>query len=121
MIQKPRQLFLCRWPTLLLAGVVAAHATTLHVSPNGDDHNPGTPAQPIRTLAHAQDVVRTLNQNMAEDVMVYLHGGTYRLDAPLVLEPRDSGTNGHNIVYVAAASEQPVIQRRCAGHRLAAD
>jgi hypothetical protein len=56
---------------------------------------------------------------MTADVTVCLHGGTYRLDAPLVLDPRDSGTNGHNVVYIAAAGEQPVISGgvRVAGWR----
>jgi hypothetical protein len=84
-------------------------STTLYVSPAGDDKNPATKEKPIRSLSHARDLVRQLSQKMTGDVTVYLSGGIYRLAEPLTLEARDSGTNGHNIVYAAVGDERPVI------------
>jgi Fibronectin type III domain/Right handed beta helix region len=90
------------------AQVVLAQSD-LYVSPAGDDGNPGTQARPIRTLEHARDLVRGLNQNMTGDITVWLAGGTYPLTAPLSLDARDSGMGGHNVIYAAAPGQQPII------------
>lgn len=93
--------------------VWAAHAAagvTVHVSPTGDDANPGSSAdQPVRTLDRARDLVRTLNQNMTADVTVSLAGGTYPLTRTLTLDARDSGTNGHRVIWTAAPGARPVL------------
>src|SRR5579883_2357039 len=86
-----------------------ASAASIYVSPTGDDKNPGTQGKPVRTLAHARDMVRKLNKNMTADITVYLSGGVYRLSEPLTLDSEDSGTSGHNVVYTAMAGEHPVI------------
>jgi hypothetical protein len=84
--------------------------SVLFVSPNGDDRNSGTsPFRPLRTLQHARDVVRTLNQNMTGDLTVELLSGTYRLTAPLDLTAADSGSNGHRVIWTAAPGADPVI------------
>jgi hypothetical protein len=85
----------------------SAHAA-LWVSPVGDDANPGTEEQPLRTLERARDVVRTLNHDMADDITVFIDG-EHHLGRPLELGPEDSGTNGFNIVYTAAPGDHPVI------------
>lgn len=82
--------------------------SALWVSPIGDDSNPGTEEQPLRSIARARDVVRTQNQDMADDITVFI-SGVHRLDQPLEFGPEDSGTNGFNIVYTAAPGEHPVI------------
>jgi Fibronectin type III domain len=101
---------------LILGGVPALrHASAapgdivLYVAPDGDDANPGTADRPVRSLARARDLVRGLNQNMTGDIVVRLADGTYRLPAPLRLDARDSGTNGHDVVYRAAPGTRPVI------------
>ncbi len=86
-----------------------AAGIALYVSPSGNDRNPGTKDQPVRTLQHARDLVRRLNQKMSADITVYLSGGVHRLTEPLALDPADSGMNGHNVIYTAAADERPVI------------
>jgi hypothetical protein len=89
---------------------LAATQTTFFVSPSGDDANAGTSsASPVRTLARAQALVRSVNQNMTGDVKVQLAGGTYRLGAPLALDARDSGSNGHNVIWTAASGARPVL------------
>jgi len=63
---------------------LAATQTTLFVSPSGNDANAGTSSSsPVRTLAGAQALVRSVNQNTTGDVRVQFAGGTYRLAAPL--------------------------------------
>src|SRR5260370_8801877 len=87
----------------------SAEGIALYVSPSGNNKNPGTKDQPVRTLQHARDLVRRLNQKMSGDITVYLSGGVHRLTEPLALDPADSGMNGPNIVYTALAPERPVI------------
>jgi len=94
---------------ITLAGHTAPQGRSLYVSPEGDDQNPGTHNQPVRTLQHARDLVRAMNQKMGSDITVYLSEGVYRLTEPLRLEPRDSGSNGHSVIYSAASGAKPVI------------
>ena len=86
-----------------------APGPVIYVSPSGSDGNPGTHDRPIRTIAHAQELVRQHDTNMPADVTVELADGTYRLPAPLQLDSRDSGTNGHNVVWTAAPGARPVL------------
>lgn len=79
------------------------------VSPMGSDGNPGTMSAPFQTITKARDVVRTANGNMTGDIYVYLRGGTYNLTSTVVVNPQDSGTNGHRIVYRAYPGEVPVL------------
>jgi len=106
---------------ILAAFAMAASArATLWVSPGGDDANPGTEEQPLRTIARARDVVRTLNHDMTDDITVFI-AGEHHLDGPLELVPEDSGTNGFNVVYTAAPGEHPVLSgaNRVSGWTLA--
>jgi hypothetical protein len=99
-----------------LAGPAAAAApgpaagTTLYVSPAGSDASPGTsPARPLRTIARAQDLVRSMDQDMTGNITVELMPGTYRLTEPLTLDARDSGRNGYDVVWTAAPGAHPVL------------
>jgi hypothetical protein len=80
-----------------------------YLSPDGDDGADGTLERPWRTLAHARDRIRQMNQSMRGDIVVYLRGGVYRLEEPFVLGPSDSGTNGYWVRYRAYANERPVL------------
>src|SRR5260370_11390220 len=93
----------------------SAEGIALYVSPSGNDKNPGTKDQPVRTLQHARDLVRRLNQKMNADITVYLNGGGYPPTQPLALDPADSGVNGHHIVYTFAAGDRPVSHRGVEG------
>ena len=46
----------------------ASAAAQIYVSPSGNDAGPGTQAQPVRTLQHARDLVRTRNRQMTSDL-----------------------------------------------------
>lgn len=85
-------LYLCQraaraW-AVLLGGVVlvaaGSPAQVFYVSPSGSDTAPGTQSAPFRTPAAAQSAVRGLLATATEDITVWLAGGLYRLDAPLV-------------------------------------
>ena len=66
---------------------------------SGNDQNSATAHAPLRSLAAAQAAARAHAPNMGGDITVNLASGEYRLDAPLVFGPEDSGTNGHRIIY----------------------
>ncbi|HEY4988521.1 MAG TPA: hypothetical protein VII09_01885, partial [Opitutaceae bacterium] len=90
---------------LCLAGAAQA---AVWVSEGGDDANPGTEEQPLRTIERARDFVRALNRDMADDVTVFI-AGKHPVARPIEFGPEDSGTNGFNIVYTAAPGEHPVV------------
>ncbi len=81
----------------------------LHVSPSGDDNNPGTEDLPFATIEHARDVVSLLNTDMTGSILVLVHGGVYEIKRPISFSIRDSGNNGFKIIYRAAEGETPVI------------
>jgi hypothetical protein len=95
-----------------LAGAFLLLACTAHaalwVTAGGDDRNPGTEEQPLRTIGRARDFVRTMNHDMTDDITVFI-GGEHHVGQPIVFGPEDSGTNGFNIVYVAAPGDRPVV------------
>ncbi|OLB74859.1 MAG: hypothetical protein AUI14_22405 [Actinobacteria bacterium 13_2_20CM_2_71_6] len=88
----------------------ASPPTLLFVSPNGDDANSGTnPLRPVRTPERARDLVRSRNQQMTSDIIVSLLPGTYRLTHTLELDARDSGTNGHRVIWAGLPFARPVL------------
>jgi hypothetical protein len=109
------------------SGGQTAEATVLYVSPAGNDAwsgrlpeaNAAKTDGPLATPARARDAVRALKAEgrLAGPVTVQLRGGTYSLDAPLVLTPDDSGAEAAPIAWVAAGGEKPVLSggRRITG------
>ena len=91
-----------------------------HVSPTGDDKNPGTAEQPFRTLERARDALRQRRRSEAlpaGGVAVTLHTGVYpRTTQSFSLLAEDSGTQEAPVVYRAAAGERPVL---CGGRTVA--
>lgn len=81
------------------------------VSPNGNDANYGTKNAPFLTLERARDAARALPESAFRDrdVYIYLEDGTYRLQKPFLLDERDSGKKGHNVVYSAAPGAHPIL------------
>jgi hypothetical protein len=94
---------------LLLAHSRSARGLDLYVSPRGNDRNPGTRAQPLRTLAAARDAVRLLKHQSPQPITVVLRAGTYCLPKALTFTPEDSGTRRAPITYAAAPGEQVVV------------
>ncbi|MFL4907789.1 right-handed parallel beta-helix repeat-containing protein [Streptomyces sp. MMS24-I2-30] len=71
----------------------------VYVSPAGDDHADGSARHPVRTPQRARDLVRARTAEMRTDLTVHLAPGTYRLAQPLALDARDSGTDGHQVIW----------------------
>jgi hypothetical protein len=84
-----------------------AFAVEIHVSPAGDDGNPGTARRPLATLAAAQRMARPFAGH--RPVTVWLHAGVYYLSEPLRFTAADSGTQKRPVIYAAAPGEIPVI------------
>lgn len=78
-----------------------------HVSPLAKKNGKGTLASPFNSIQAAQKKVAKVSKRMQEDIIVYLHGGTYTLSEPLVLTPKDGGQHGHTITYKAYQKEKP--------------
>ena len=91
----------------LLAGEPAEPGVTLHVSPSGNDANPGTPANPLATIAAAQRAARTFAGR--RPVTVLLHEGVYYLPDTIRFTAEDSGTEQAPVLYTSAPGERPVI------------
>lgn len=90
-----------------------------HISPNGNDANAGSEAEPFATLPRAMAAVRELD--LAEDsvgpVTVTLRGGIYPLAEKLVFTPADSGTADAPVTYRSYPGERAVLSggRRLSG------
>ncbi|MBM3288844.1 MAG: hypothetical protein FJY92_01710, partial [Candidatus Hydrogenedentes bacterium] len=62
-------------------------------------------------LTEALGTVRANNKDMQGDLVIEIGDGTLHLDKPLVLDASHSGSNGHYVVFRAAAGARPVISR----------
>ncbi len=69
----------------------------------------GTFMYPFKTIQQAQEMVRANNKNMASDIIVYLHAGTYELAKTLTFTEADGGNNGFTVIYKAYKNEKPQI------------
>ena len=95
---------------LSLLAPLATLPAAFYVAPDGKDTNPGTETMPFATLTRARDAVRALRQAPQDGpVLVYLKGGIYELDGPLVLGIEDSGTAASPTVFQAAPGERPIV------------
>ncbi len=84
---------------LFWLAALPAMGAEVHVSPTGDDGNPGTAQSPVRTLRRARQLVREMPARGREPITVRLAEGTYYLEAPLALTPRDSGSESAPITW----------------------
>ena len=95
---------------LIHAGVVLGlpllcAADFFHISPTGNDANPGSETRPFATLEAARDTVRTLiadGKLPTGGCTIWLRGGDYVRTSTLELNASDSGT-----------AESPVVWRSC--------
>ena len=75
---------------------------TFYVSNNGNDlwsgkfaeANRGKTDGPFASISHARNVVRLLKKQgkATKPVTVFIRGGLYELDEPIIFTPEDSGT-----------------------------
>ena len=89
-------------PQLALASALGtaaqADSTQLYVAPNGNDANPGTQAQPLRTIQRAVD-------RAVAGTTIFLRQGTYHE----IVKIDQSGTAAQPIILAAFQGERPVI------------
>lgn len=83
----------------------------IYVAPGGNDSNDGRLKKPYATITRARDAIRTLRQKgpIYYPVYVYLRGGLYQVNEPVVFTPEDSGNDSVPITYMAYRDESPVI------------
>lgn len=76
-----------------------AHA--IWVDTAGDDAADGSENKPFKTLQHAREVVRTLQDKneINGNIAVYLKSGIHRLNETVQFAPEDGGRNGHQVIY----------------------
>lgn len=86
-----------------------ANQIKLYVAPDGKESNPGTKSQPLATLEGARDAVRKIDQPLKKHIVVEFATGTYHIKNPVKFDDRDSGRNGHKVVYRAAPGAKPVL------------
>lgn len=102
----------------LACGAVAAKPLDLYVSGKGNDTWSGRrPARgwwrqregPFLTLERARAEIRRLKEagRLPEGATIWVRGGTYWRGQTFVLEPQDSGTAEHPIVYRGYRKEKP--------------
>ena len=93
-------------PLLFAASLHTADGPGLnrHLSPAGNDADPGTAAQPLATLAAAQRAAHAAAGK--KPVTVWVHAGTYYLPETVRFTAEDSGAAEAPAVYTAAPKEQ---------------
>jgi len=103
-----RLTFLRRTPlTPAILCCLSAHAADLHVSPYGQDGNPGTQEAPFQHLSAARDAARKFAGN--QSVTIHIADGVYYLPETLVFTPEDSGTMEHPVIYQAVNEGKAVL------------
>lgn len=83
----------------------------LVIAPDGDDANPGTVEQPLRSLAAARDRLRQRRDDRAGSdpagpVVIWLRGGRYRVIQTLRLNSGDGGSAGAPVIYQSWPGER---------------
>ena len=102
---------ICLWLVAVALSAVPSSllAHDVHVSPQGDDANPGTKSAPFATVAAARDALRESGSLGKEACQVIIASGTYRFAKPLTFSPEDSGTEAAPVVYRAAAGADVIF------------
>jgi len=78
-----------------------------YVSPiGGDDNASGSYDKPFATVEKAREAVDKVNDDMQKDIAVVLREGDFYLPESITLGVADSGTNGHNVVYMGYPGEE---------------
>ena len=82
---------------ILLLLSASSFATDIYVSPQGNDENQGTEANPIATFGRAVEMARS--KAGKQTITVHFMDGVYYLPETVVFETFDSGTAENPIVY----------------------
>jgi len=77
------------------------------IAPDGSDDNPGTQERPFATIERAQKAVREVKGK--SEVRVFLRGGIYYREKPIVFTADDSGTKDKSIIWAGYKGEKVII------------
>ncbi len=93
---------------LLSVALPVASGAEFHVSPQGDDAQPGTSEKPFATLERARDAIREIKKTGLPPggVTVTLHAGLYERSRTFELSGQDAGTEAAPILYRANPGEE---------------
>jgi len=92
-----------------------------YIAPEGNDNwsgkldraNETKTDGPFATLWRSRDAIRELKGQQGgilnQPVTVFIRGGTYYLEQPLLLEPEDSGTTECPVIFAAFPNEIPIF------------
>ncbi|MDF7826164.1 right-handed parallel beta-helix repeat-containing protein [Pontiellaceae bacterium B12227] len=97
---------------------VPASGFEIYVSPDGIDTDPGSKERPLKSIQAARDKAAAYlhdHPDYSNAVRIYLRGGVYSLEKPLVFSPEHSGRKNTPIIYSAYKNEKPVIS---GGHQI---
>ncbi len=96
------------WMSIWIFTVLLSYHSlaAIYVSPTGDDANSGTQIKPLKSLAAAQNRLRSMT---VDERIAILREGIYLLEKPLEFDERDNGTEGNPAQWEAYPGESPVI------------
>lgn len=78
---------------LFILGSIDLWSKEIHVSPQGNDQNPGTKASPIQSLERARDLTRLVRKETPDQpISILLHPGIYRIPKMVDFSQPDSGS-----------------------------
>ena len=93
-----------------LPSPLVAETLEIFVSPKGKDSNNGTRNAPLKSLDQARKQARLLrSSNPQKPIRIYVGGGIYSMENPLILSAEDSGAESAPITYEALEGENPVF------------
>jgi PDZ domain len=90
---------------IMFSTTISFSQTTIYVSPEGKDSNPGTKEKPFATIGKAQSEAR----QQKEAVNIILRSGTYYLTKPVIITSHDQGPVNSSLVYRSFPGEKAVI------------
>jgi hypothetical protein len=98
---------------LLFGWLASIQAAEIWVSPTGSDQHPGTQALPKASLhaalREARELRRLNDASIKDGITIYMHGGRYVLDEPILLRSDDAGTLDSPTTIKAITGERPVL------------
>ena len=82
----------------------------IYISPKGNDNHSGTQTSPLKRIEKAREMIRLIRKESSEATfVVYIGGGTYPTENPVVFTSEDSGNEKAPVIYKAVEGEKPVF------------
>lgn len=112
MMMRFKKLFCALLAFVLTNTVLHLNAAEIYVAKNGKDTNDGSKEKPFATVASAVRKARELRRlndpSINGGIFIYIDGGNYQLQEPIVIRPEDSGTPS-SPTYISAAPKANVV------------